>query len=275
MAVSQALENSAKIFNTKYACRFDFATFEARVEEFTFLRPNGGWIELYKRMFAGVYQASLEKAALGELKDLNGEAMLDDFEYTLIRPYVNEGQKEIKHKHYVGMDRITRLEYIGQLTAEASKNAVELFARQYKRGDLTLEEMRSALSGMDVGRVRLAAYVRVLEGIDQGRSALWRVLHPFKGCAEKRTAEQIKKALIEEGKGGEASYREMVSTAYETFEGYRRATENLSESLTRAKEELNMNQKMSDAMKESLPIAGFGQDLRRDLALRVESHTTH
>jgi hypothetical protein len=51
MSVSRALEKSAKAFNTKYAYNFDFATFELRIEEFTFLRPNGGWIDVYKTMF--------------------------------------------------------------------------------------------------------------------------------------------------------------------------------------------------------------------------------
>ena len=86
MSVSQALENSAMAFNTKYACNFNFATFEARVEEFTFLRPNGGWVDVYKTTLDRMYKKSLDGAAMGAVDNLNGEAMLDDFEYTLIRP---------------------------------------------------------------------------------------------------------------------------------------------------------------------------------------------
>ena len=61
MSVSKALENSARNFSDKYACQFDFATFESRVEELTFLRPNGGWIDVYKMMFENVYKNSLER----------------------------------------------------------------------------------------------------------------------------------------------------------------------------------------------------------------------
>ena len=95
MSVNQALEKSAKAFNAKYACDFDFKIFESRVEEFIFLRPNGGWIDVYKAVFDRMYKNTLEKAAVGAVHDLDGEAMLDDFEYTLIRPYANENESAI------------------------------------------------------------------------------------------------------------------------------------------------------------------------------------
>ena len=110
MPISKALEDSARDFCHKYACRFDFGSFESSVEEFTFLRPNGGWIDVYKMTFRHLYQTALEMVALGTVDSLDGEAMLDDFEYTLIHPYVSETEGGIKHRPYVGMDRITRLE---------------------------------------------------------------------------------------------------------------------------------------------------------------------
>ena len=110
------------------------------IEEFTFLRPNNGWLDVYKMMFEKMYKKALEGAALGNADGLDGEAMLDDFEYTLMRPYAKENESEIKHKPYVGMDRIARLEYLDSLTpveqnaalAYLSRKRVDTRARQIK-----------------------------------------------------------------------------------------------------------------------------------------------
>ena len=254
MAVSRVLESSAKNFSTKYACNFDFATFEAKVEEFTFLRPNGGWIDVYKAMFDRVYKKALEKAAFGVVRNLDGEAMLDDFEYTLIRPYVTENSNEIKHRPYVGMDRMARLEYLDRLTKEAPSNSVDLYTEQYKKRERTLEQMKSVLS-LD-GRQReqyvaLAGYVEALEITNKGRTTVWRVLHPVTNHAEKRDAALMKTALAEELKGRDETYADLVKAAYATFDGHQRANENLAERMARAREESNRQQKMSDAIRES------------------------
>ena len=273
MAVSRALEKSARDFNMKYECDFDFATFEARVEEFTFLRPNNGWVEVYKLMFDRVYKETLEKAAVGAVKNLDGEAMLDDFEYTLIRPFVNESEIEIKHKHYVGMDRLSRLEYLDRLTKESPKNSVELYAEKYKRGELTLRQMRSAAheSTDREQYVELAGYVQALEDVNKNRSVMWRALHPFKNSAEKRDAAFMKQMIVD-GAGGDALYGEIAAEAYETFDGHLRANENLAARTVHAKEEMNRLQKMSDVMRESLRIDCFDKELQTEKSQRVEQY---
>lgn len=253
MSVSRALENSAKAFNTKYACNFDFATFELRIEEFTFLRPNGGWIDVYKMMFGRMYRQALE-AAVEFNVSLNGEAMLDDYEYMLIRPFVNETKIEIRHKHYAGMDRIARLEYLGRLTREAPKNPVELCSERYKRGDLTLGQMTAALNFENADRewlIRIAGYVQALEVVNKSRSTVWRTLHPLKNSAEKRDAALMRNAIIE-AVGGEKFYGEIVEAAYETFNGHRMANEYIAECTLHAVEEMNRLQKMNDVIRKNL-----------------------
>ena len=76
MPISHALEKSAKSFCLKYSCVFSFAAFDYRVEEFTFLRPNGGWIEAYMTTFDELYKMALVGAASGTVENLDGEAML-------------------------------------------------------------------------------------------------------------------------------------------------------------------------------------------------------
>ena len=260
MSVSRALEKSAKAFNVKYACHFDFATFESRVEEFTFLRPNGGWIDVYKMMFERMYKQSLESAATGNTPNLNGEAMIDDYEYTLIRPYINETQIEIKYKHYAGMDRIARLEYLKRLTGEAPKNSVELYAQKYRCGELTLGRMMSALSLENADRdryVEIAGYAQALECVNKSRSAVWRALHPIKNSAEKRDAALMKSAIMEESHGDEKFYEEVVAAAYETFDGHQRVNEILAERTLHAVEEMKRLQKMNDAIRESHKADGI------------------
>ena len=255
MSVSCALENLAKEFNMKYACKFDFATFDLHVEEFTFLRPNGGWTDVYISTFASVYTESLEKASVGSLDNLNGEAMLDDFEYMLMRPYANESDGEIKHRSYVGMDRITRLEHIGLITMEAPKNFVELFAQKYRSGQLTLKQMKSELDleSTDIAEcIKISAYVKALESVNESRSAMWRTFHPFKNSAEKRYAALLKSGLAEYTTDEEEFYDEISAAAYETFDGYKRANANLSQCMHQAREEMARMQKMNEVIRESL-----------------------
>ena len=277
MSVSQALENSAMAFNTKYACNFNFATFEARVEEFTFLRVIGGWVDVYKMTFDRVYKKALESASVGKLYNLNGETMLDDFEYTLIRPYANEFNHDIKHKPYVGMDRITRLEYLDKLTKEAPQNPVELYSEKYKNGELTLKQMKSTKDFKDAEReqcIEIAGYVQALENVNKSRSTIWRALHPFKDNAEKRDAEMMKKSLIEKVCGGEDVYREFAEAACRTFDGHRKANENLSASIVRAKEEMNRLQKINDVRREALHIDSFDKEPKGEVSPRVDQNIT-
>lgn len=273
MSVSAELERSAKDFSLKYTCKFDFATFESKVEEFTFLRPNGGWIDVYKMTFGRMYKQALEGAVKSSDTDLNSEEMLDDFEYTLIRPYVNEGEREIKHKPYVGMDRLSRLEFLDQLTRQAPSNFVELYAEKYKSGALSIRQMRSALTAGEVEqarRVEMVGYVHALEAVNQGRSPLWRALHPFKNNAEKRYATLMKEAFV-----GKAFYREATVAAHQTFDGHQRVSANLAQSMLRAKEEVSRKQKMNDVMRESICIKDLDKEPVRELSQRVDRyHTT-
>lgn len=268
MPVSEALERSARDFCAKYACRFDFTTFEAGVEEFTFLRPVSGWIDLYKATFERLYRHALEGVALGAADDgPNAEAMLDDFEYTLMRPYVNQEGKEIKHRPYGGMDRISRLEYLERLTREAPANSVELYAEMYRKGELPVSRMRAEAAGEPA---RLAGYAEALDRVCQSRSTVWRVLHPFKNDAEKRNSRQMKQEFMEATGGGEALYRETVTASCETPEGLLRVHARLEQSMVRAREDMTRVMKMNDVMRESIRIEELEREPIRDLSPRVD-----
>ena len=257
MSVGRLLENSARAFNEKYACDFNFTTFDENVEEYTFLRPNNGWKDVYKLTFDQMYKMALEKAVLGAVNNLNGEEMLDDFEYTLIRPYVNERNSEIKHKPYVGMDKIARLEYLDALTRHAPSSPVELYSEKYKNGELTLRQMKARQGEKDTENhryVEIAGYVQALERVSKGRTAIWKALHPFRCNAEKKHAAHMKSVFIGEVSGGEETYERFARAACEIYDGHRRASANLAASISRAKEEINRLQKLNDAMKESLLV---------------------
>ena len=276
MSVSTALEKSVKDFCSKYACKFDFATFESKIEEFTFLRPVGGWIDVYKTTFDRLYKNTLEQVALGSVdNDLDPEAMLDDFEYTLIRPYVNESEKDIKHKPYVGMDRISRIAYLEQLTKEAPSNFVDLYADKYKRGELSLKEMMSA-STLDRAERRdfleVAGYAQALEAVNQSRSPAWRAFHPFKNGAEKRSIAHIKRSVVADGQESGDFYREVTAEAYKPFDSYQKINANLEMSMKDAKEERDREQKMNDVMRESIRIESFEKESGRDFSPRVEHY---
>ena len=276
MSVSKALEHSASAFNRKYACHFSFATFESRVEEFTFLRPNGGWIDVYKMTFDRMYNKALEGVATGRVDNLDGEAMLDDFEYMLIKPYVKESDNEIKHKPYAGMDSVTRLAYLDALTKQAPQTPVELYSNKYKNREISLGQMMSAQSIKDSERehyVEISAYVQAIELVNQGRSAIWRALHPVKSNEEKRDAARMKSSLIQEV-GGEEVYRELAKAACEPFEGFQRVRANLNASMVRAEEEMRRLQKLNDVMRESIHIEGLDNAPEHDRSLRADSRIT-
>ena len=205
--------------------------------------------------FDQMYKKTLELVSEGAVVNLDAEAMLDDFEYTLIRPYVNETEIEIKHKPYVGMDRIARLEYLNQITKEAPKNPVELYEEKYKRGELSLKQMRLAAVADKPAResyIEIAGYVQALEHANKSRSLLWRTFHPFKNSAEKRDLALMKKMFAKESRGDESFYSEIAAAACETFDGHQTANANLEKSMVCAMEELKRKQKMNAAMQEAL-----------------------
>ena len=273
MPVSVALEKSARDFCSKYDCNFDYKTFEACIEEFTFLRPNNGWIDVYKMMFEKMYMQALESVSTVSDETLDSEAMLDDFEYTLIRPYVKESENEIKHKPYVGMDRVSRLTYLQQLTNRSPSNSVDLYAEKYKNGMLPINQIRSRLErgeGIREHSVEMAGCVLALEAVNKSRTLAWRVFHPFKNNFEKKNSAEMKKAFIESAQGGEELYAIAAAEAYETFEGYQRVNAGLEERMIHAREELNRKQKMSNAMRESIRIETLEREPVRELSPRVE-----
>ena len=259
MSVSMALEKSAKNFCLKYACNFDFKTFESNVEDFTFLRPNNGWTDAYKTTFKKMYLQALESVARVGDVILDSETMLDDFEYTLIRPYVNEEDRDIKHTPYVGMDRVSRIAYLQQLTSQAPSNSVSLYAEKYKNGELSIKQIRSRLDGAgDRERyIELVGFSQALEAVNNSRSLIWRALHPFKNNAEKRFTAQMKQAFIDRQPGGTAFYREAIVAAYRSFGGRRMITASLEERMLHAQEEMDRMQKMSNVMRESVRAEGF------------------
>ena len=273
MPVSPALENSAIAFNKKYACAFNFAAFEARITEFSFLRPNNGWMDAYRAVFDGVYKKALEAVALGTADNLDCEGMLDDFEYTLIKPYVKESEIEIKYKPYAGMERMARLEYLNKLTEEAPSNPVEMYIEKYKKGELTLKQMKSknGLNNSERDRQReIAGYVQALENVSKSHSSLWRTLHPFKSNAEKKNAMHMKKTLISRINGGEEAYAELIKESYETFDGYKKVNENLAICTARAREEIDITEKMNDVMRESLRLEEFEREEMSLYSLEIE-----
>ena len=275
MSVSEALKQSAEKFNTKYGCDFDFTKFESRVEEFTLLRPNNGWKDVYKVTFERMYAKAFERVALGTENTLNGEAMLDDFEYTLIRPYASQEEKDIKHNAYIGMDRLTRLEYLCGLTEKSPKNLVELYVAKYKSGDITLKQMRD-LRKNTVTELYIEAVgvVQALKNVNKGRSSIWKAFHPYKNKAEKTEAELMKKSLVKEVAGGEEAYRGLLDAAYEVFDGYQKTNANLGECIARAREEATMNQKMNDAMREAFRIDDLDKGVPGNVSLKIDQDIT-
>ena len=275
MPVSEMLKRSAKDFCNKYGCDFDFDSFEARVDGATFLSPNNGWREAYRTVFEQVYGEALENAYVGSLGSLDSEAMLDDFEYTLIRPYVRENGEGIRHKPYVGMDdRVARLEYLDRLTKAAPSNKVELYTEKYKNGSLPIARMlrRSDAASKSSERwalVEIAGYAQALENANNSRSPLWKAVHPIKNGAELREAERLKKMLVDRVSGGEAQYREIAAEAQMTFDGYERVSAALKQSMAQAREETAIKQKMSEAVRETLRIDGLAGEPALELAPRV------
>lgn len=281
MSVSAALERSAKDFCLKYSCDFDFDTFGSRVEEFTFLRPVGGWVDVYKATFDGLYKNTLEKVVVGMTDDdFDAEAMLDDFEYTLIRPYVKEQGEEIKHRPYVGMDdRVTRLEYLDSLTKDVPSNPVALFTEKYKKGTLSIGDMLRQVTSAERSNekadlIEIAGYVQALENVNNSRSVAWRVIHPIKNGAELREAQRMKKILSERVAGDEEAYRDIADEARKPVEGYERLNAGLGQSMARAREDIAMKQKMNNAVRESLHIEGLDRDTVLERAPRVTPHNT-
>lgn len=280
MSVSAALEKSARDFCIKYYCDFDFNAFEARVEEFTFLRPAGGWVDVYKTTFDRLYKDTLEKIVTGAAEgNIDAESMLDDFEYTLIRPYVRERGDEIRHKPYVGMDdRVARLEYLDRLTKDTPSDPVALFTEKYKNGALTLAHMLKRVESVEKSGeikdfIEIAGYAQALENVNNSRSAVWRAVHPIKNSAEQRETQHMKKILSDSALGGEERYREFASEAQKPVDGYERMRACLEQSMARAREDTAMKQKMNMAVRESLHIEEFDRAPVRDRAPRVSEHS--
>jgi hypothetical protein len=226
--------------------------------------------------FEELYKNVLEKTAVGTAgDDLDPEAMLDDFEYTLIRPYANEGEKEIKHKPYIGMDRISRLEYLTRLTKETPSNYVEMYTEKYKNGELSIEQMKSdfLLDGAEQKRyIKLAGCIQALENVNNSRPLVWRAMHVFKHNEEKTNSALMKKEFIEKARGGEEFYRKAAAAANECFESRRIINERLEQSMIYAREELNRQEKLNNAIREAIRIDEFEKDFDHAVSPRVDQH---
>lgn len=255
MPISDSFRRSAKRFCKKYACYFSLREFESDVERYMLQISGEGFCDFYKTMFERLYKKALENVAQEDDGDLDGEAMLDDFEYTVIRPYVSQSGKGIDHKPYAGMDRLTRLMYLDKITRNAPSNLVELYTEKYRSGELSIDQMSRRVSEtLSFNRARrehyvdAAAFILALERANESRSLLWRVLHPAKNSTERKSAGLLKKQFICEVEGGDGFYNEMAKCARYTFAGHRRVNENLVQSMINARDEAKREQKMNDAL---------------------------
>jgi hypothetical protein len=225
-----------------------------------------------------MYMQALESTTKVDGITLDSEAMLDDFEYTLIKPYVKESEKDIKHKPYVGMDRISRLEYLQLLTSQSPSNSVDMYAEKYKNGELSIKQIQSILElGKDSQEhyIEIAGCVQAIEAVNKSRSSVWKVFHPFKNSAEKRVFAQMKMAFIEHTQGGEEIYNKAAVAAYEPFDGYQIVNANLEERMIHAKEEMNRKQKLNDVIRESLHIKEFETKPEKELSPKVREHNIY
>ena len=148
-----------------------------------------------------------------------------------------------------------------------------LYAKKYKSGELSIKQIRSGLALGEENRehyVEMAGCVQALENVNKGRPLIWRVLHPFKNNAEKRISEQIKRTFFEQTHADEAFFTENAAAAYETFDGHQRVIASLEERMIHAREEMNRNQKMRDAIRESVHVEGFERESLGAFSPKIE-----
>lgn len=239
MPTNAEVAAEAKGFREIYGCRFFIDELEQKISYTkgkTKLLNFDKFDDIYKETFGELFKATLDKAN-SKGKALNGEKMLNDFEM-VISKYISRKSDEhydTKHKPYAGMQRGERLDFIERLASEVPSNFVDSCVDLYKKGEINANEMResakSILSDPNVNSAklaRIAGYVEALKKIDKKRGFFAKIGEFFRGRPDQKAINYMKQALTKKLEGGNLTYENCVSAAYNKFDGHRSVEENIA-----------------------------------------------
>ena len=203
MIDTREFEEALGSFTDKYYVVFEYQQFETQRRKFELMGFDKPGDMAYAIVFSDLYKKAVRGLASGELKDLNSDRMLEDFEKMLMAPYrksCNAQNERHDSTPYAGKTRLEWLNSMQAYAAEAPKSCVDFFAEKYLSRNVRLRDIRAfAHSSQYEGTIEQKrvgmTYIAALEKVHSGRSALWKVFHPIQNYCEKRDIKDLKETL--------------------------------------------------------------------------------
>ena len=297
--IPEELKKAQSDFNDRYYCDFDIEEFSSRANGLMFLDPKNGWKDNYIMFFEEMYRKALKKAEEGYLYGFDSVKMLEDFENTLVMPYYEEcieNKAFVNHRPYAGMERAECFEMLDKIHKESPSNPIEFYMDEYKSGKTSIRAMRrytSIVLGDDDSviamnnedfengtkmndKVKIAAFVTVLENINKSRSFIWKVFHPFRNNADQRDAAMMKQKLINKLGGDPAEFDKAVEEAGKTFGAYSKETRRIDnfiyevgeekKNVGKSKEAISVDDLDKNVKTEKSPFIERSKELSKDIA---------
>lgn len=280
-------ESKAVEFNTLYHSHFSFYDFTGKTKTFISLGQENCADIVYRGMLTNVLKDALayachqdEEYTLGNDTSESLLTVLDEFEYTLMRPFAHDRKKNgIKPypSKFGGMTEKDKIDLIERVIDASPTNDIELTEKAYKEGHIKLRDIRRHLNDIDPNPLyapddiylkRAGAFMIAIENVNKSRPMWWRIIHPFRNNAEQRDASEIRNRLMSFGENALARARNLAGMEYKTLtltkEGLNKMRAALENPNPIAQNENNLIINEKENIKDSVNI-----DLKNDLGTEV------
>ena len=209
-----ALEARAREFNNQFHTNFNYAGFNSKMVTLEKLQPKKAADIVYKGTLGAMLKDAMIYACSAERNSPNGKGaavdlmnLVKNFEEYLMMPFVKECKlsgESVYPKPFGGMSKKARIELVEHILNSSPKNDVEITARAYEKGQISLRYMREIVADMPFasGRAvdnaqlqRIGTIMLAIESVNKSRTFWWRVFHPIRNRAEKRDAKELRSVL--------------------------------------------------------------------------------
>ena len=168
------------------------------------IRADAARLNSFNQALMIAFQEAYAQVVLKDLIKKDGEVFLSqdmfkDFNSRITNALIDETPKSRRVDLSLNMGIETSLIAYNMMEAmwnTAPKNQVDAVAENYMKGNIRIRDMvafSESILALDTTKNRaiLASYALALKKVNEGRSFLWRVFHPFRNHAEQRDAGKM------------------------------------------------------------------------------------
>ena len=217
-------KNNIESFNKRYGTNISFSEIQSQANR----------LNSFDAALKYVFHEAYKKVALGDLIKhdddfLNSTQMIDDFNSSITNCFIDETPRSRRGdlKENLGQTADEQFYMMKAILEELPDNNIDVVAENYKNGNIRIRDMvsfansRESYTDFSKKSVNvLASYAEALKKVNEGRSFMWRVFHPFRNNAEQRDSKKIQTLI--ESKIGKAGYKSAVARVSKEVPNYKR-----------------------------------------------------